>query len=260
MKIAVCVKVVPRSAVPMRLDPATGRLDRTGASEINPPDLFAIEEALQLRERLGEGEVVVVSVGPETGLESLRVALAMGADRLVAVSDEAIAGSDLIGTARVLAAALEPEAPDVVIAGSLSRDGSGGTIWGALAELLDRPVVSGVHTIEVADGRLRGTRQIVGGEQVVEASLPVVVSLAGSANSPRYPSFRDIVAAKKVELRGVGLAEIGLEPSAVGAGAARTTVLGVAPAPARRTAGEVVEDGGTGAAWLADLLIAKGLA
>lgn len=258
-KIGVCVKIVPRAVIPMHLDEASLRLDRSGATEINPTDLYAIEEALQIRDRVG-GEVVVVSVGPEPGVESLRVALAMGADRVVAVSDPAIGGSDLIGTSRVLAAALERERPDLVLFGSQSREGGGAMMGGAVAEILGVPIVSGVHSIEVADGRLRGARQVVGGEQVLEASLPCVVSLAGSANSPRYPSFRDIVSAKKQAIERLALAELGLRPTDVGAPAARTNVLEFAAPPARGSAGEVIDDGGRGAAWLSDFLVERGLA
>jgi electron transfer flavoprotein beta subunit len=106
MKIAVCAKYVPEATAARRIDPSTKRLDRSGEGALNPFDANAVEEALKLKEATGDGEVVIVSVGPERALEAMRRALAMGADRVVLVSDEAVAGSDLVATSHVLAAAL----------------------------------------------------------------------------------------------------------------------------------------------------------
>src|ERR1700682_1027910 len=133
MKIAVCVKHVPAGR--LRLDPGTKRLDRSGPGELNDVDLNAIEEALQLKEQ-NEGEVVVVSMGPDEAVESLRTALALGADRAILVSDPAAAGSDLLATSRVLAAALAREAPDLTLFGQQASDGSGAMLWAAVAERL----------------------------------------------------------------------------------------------------------------------------
>lgn len=259
LRICVCVKVVPRAAVPLRLDPGTGRLDRSGAAEVNSFDTYAVEEALRLRDQAGGGEVVIVSLGPEQGAESLRAVLAMGADRAVTVSDPAVEGSDLLGTSRVLAAAIAAERPDIVLFGAQSVDGAGAILWTAVAERLSLPVVSGARTIEVDAGRLRAARQVAGGDQVVESPLPCVVSISGSANTPRYPSFRDIVQAKKKTIVTISLADLGVPPDQVGTAGAKTEVLSVAPAPPRRTSGEVLEDGGQGAAWLAEFLGSKGL-
>ena len=135
MKIAVCVKQVPDATVHKRIDPATKRLDRSGEAALNPTDLNAVEEALRIKEAQG-GEVVLVSLGPEKAVDSLRKALAMGADRAVLVSDEAAAGSDLLGTARALAGALEREAADLVLFGQSSGDGDGAVLWAAVADKL----------------------------------------------------------------------------------------------------------------------------
>ena len=112
MKIAVCVKEVPEAGAARRIDPQTKRLDRSGEGALNAFDVNAVEEALRLKESQGEGEVVVVSLGPAGAMDSLRKALAMGADRALLVSDEAATGSDLVATSRALAAALERESPD----------------------------------------------------------------------------------------------------------------------------------------------------
>src|ERR687896_1498003 len=117
MKIAVCVKQVPDATVNKRINPSTKRLERSGEAALNPFDVHAVEEALRIKEGSGEGEVVAVSLGPANAMESLRKALAMGADRALLVSDEAAAGSDLVATARVLAKALAREAPDLILFG-----------------------------------------------------------------------------------------------------------------------------------------------
>ena len=243
----------------MRIDPSTTRLDRTGPAEVNSFDTYAVEEALRLRELAGGGEVLVVSVAPADGAESLRAVLAMGADRAVVVSDPAIVGSDLLGTSRVLAAAIAPQRPGLVLFGAQSIDGAGALLWTAVAERLALPVVSGVRTIEVDGARVRAARQVPGGDQLLESPLPSVVSISGSANTPRYPSFRDIVQSKKKEISVVSLADIGVRPEDVGTAAARTDVRAVASAPPRRTSGEVRDDEGQGAAWLTGFLASKGL-
>src|ERR671934_492240 len=125
MKIAVCVKQVPEANAAKRIDPGTKRLDRSGEAALNSFDVHAVEEALRVKERTGDGEVTVVSMGPEKALDALRKALAMGADRAVLVSDAAAAGSDLVATSAVLAGALERESPDLVLFGQQASDSDG---------------------------------------------------------------------------------------------------------------------------------------
>src|SRR5712692_1406608 len=115
MKIAVCMKQVPEATVHRRIDPLAKRLDRSGEGALNPFDANALEEALRITEAAGEGEVVVLSMGPERALDALRKALAIGADRAVLVSDGGAAGSDLVATSYVLAKALDRESPDLVL-------------------------------------------------------------------------------------------------------------------------------------------------
>jgi electron transfer flavoprotein beta subunit len=258
-RICACVKIVPRAAVPMRMDGTTRRLDRSGAAELNPHDLFTVEAAVQLRERVG-GELVLVTMAPDVHLESLRNALAMGADRATAVADPAIAGSDLVGTSRILAAALARERPDVVIFGSVSADGGGAQLGAAVGERLGLPVMSGVRSLEIVGDRVRGNRQSAHAEVVLEGPMPCIVGLGGSANVPRYPSFRDMVAARKKPIDRLSLADLGIDPASVGSAGARTAVVSVGTAPPRRTAGEIVRDEGDGAAWLFDWIHSRGLA
>src|SRR2546422_3131169 len=158
MKIAVCVKQVPESQV-KRIDRATKRLDRSGEGALNPFDANAVEEALRLKEADGGGEVVLVSLGPDKALDSLRKGLAMGADRAVLVSDAAAEGSDLVATSLALATALEREQPDLILFGQQSSDSDGAVLWAAVADRLQRPFVSPAAALKGSDGRARVKRQ-----------------------------------------------------------------------------------------------------
>src|SRR3954449_2204074 len=195
MKIAVCVKQVPEQA--KRIDPSSKRLDRAGESALNPFDVNAVEEALRIREASGEGEVVIVSMGPEKAMDALRKALAMGADRAVLVTDSALENADLLGTARALAAALEQEGADLVLFGQQSADGQGACLWAAVAEKLRRPVVSQVSELTVESGSLTGKRQTEFGYDSIRAPLPAIVAVSDAINTPRSPSLKGIMGAKK---------------------------------------------------------------
>lgn len=258
MKICVCVKVVPREAVQMRIQPVTGRLDRSGATDINPSDQYAVEEALRIRDRAG-GEVVLVSMGPQGGAESLRPGLAMGADRAVIVSDPLLEGSDLVVTSRVLATCLVREKPDLTVFGSQSADGGGAMLWAAVAERLGLPLLSGIRDIEVAEGRVRAVRQLLDGNVVLEASLPCVAALSGFVNTPRYPTFRDVLAAKRKEITTISAETLGLAPQDCGEAGSSTRVLALSAPPPRRAAGQVVRDEGHAAEWLLEYLVERGI-
>src|SRR5438105_7216552 len=211
MKIAVCVKVVPEPSTARRIDPGTKRLDRSGEAVLNAFDVHAVEEALRVKEGAGDGEIVLVSLGPSSALEALRKALAMGADRAVLVSDEDAAGSDLLGTSLVLARALEREEPDLVLLGQQASDSDGAVLWAALAERLRRPLVSQVAELEVADDKLTGKRQTEFGYDVIEAPLPAVVAVSDAINEPRYPSLKGIMGAKSKPQETLSLADSGLD-------------------------------------------------
>src|ERR671936_746374 len=153
MKIAVCVKHVPEGTA--RIDPSSKRLDRSGEGALNHFDANAVEEALRAKGDAEETEVVAVSLGPQKAADSLRKALAMGADRAVLISDDAAAGSDLVATSRLLAAALERENADLVLFGQQASDSDGAVLWAAIAERLRRPVVSQAAELQLSDGTLR---------------------------------------------------------------------------------------------------------
>jgi electron transfer flavoprotein beta subunit len=252
MKIAVCVKAAPDAASGRHIDPSTNRLDRSGELTISEWDTYPIEEALKLRESAGDGEVLVVSMGPERALDALRKALAMGADRALLVSDPSLEGADLLGTAKALAGALEREQADLVLFGQQSADGGGACLWAAVADRLRQPVISQVSELTVDGSTLTGKRQTEYGYDVIRAPLPAVVAVADSINTPRYPSLKGIMGAKKKPQETLSAAEVG-GPEAPG-----TTVAGLNLPPARGDA-QKFDDDGSGAEKIVEFLVSKRL-
>src|SRR5437870_465816 len=253
MKIAVCVKYVPESQV-KRIDPATTRLDRSGEGTLNPFDANAVEEALRLKE--GEGEVVLVSLGPEKALDALRKGLAMGADRAVLVNDAAAEGSDLVATSLALAKALEREQADVILFGQQSSDSDGAVLWAAVADRLQRPFVSQAADLTLSDGKVRVKRQTEFGYDVIAAPLPAVVAVSDAINEPRYPSLKGIMGAKSKPAETLSLADLGVDAAAAGEAGSRTKVLTLTP-PAPRGDQVRIEDNGSGAEKIVEFLLER---
>ena len=257
MKIAVCVKQVPESQA-KRLDPSTKRLDRSGEGALNAFDANAIEEALRVKEASGEGEVVLVSLGPERALDSLRKGLAMGADRAVLVSDDAAAGSDLVATSLALAKALEREAADVILFGQQASDSDGAVLWAAVADRLRMPLVSQAAELTVAEGKARVKRQTEFGYDTIEASLPAVVAVSDAINEPRYPSLKGIMGAKKKPQESVSASDLGVDAAQLGEAGSKTEVLALGEPPPRGDTVKI-EDDGSGAQKIVDFLAEKRL-
>jgi len=255
MKIAVCVKHVPCGTLRMRADSAA--LDRSGPGELNASDKNAIEEALRLKAD-GDAEVVLVAMGPAAATESLRTGLGMGADRAVLVDDDAVAGSDLVATSRVLAAALEREAADLVLFGQQTSDGGGAVLWAAVAERLALPFVSQANQLRVTDGTIVVERETEVGNDTIEAALPAVVAVSDAINEPRYTSLKGMMAAKKKPLESLTASGLGLAADAVGSGGSQTVVLGTGAPPARPGA-VTIEDDGSAAQSIFDYLTEREL-
>src|SRR5436190_1155669 len=213
MRIAVCVKHVPEG--PSKIDPSTKRLDRSGQGALNHFDANAVEEALLLKGD-SDTEVVAVSLGPQRALDSLRKALAMGADRAILVSDDAAAGSDLVATSRLLAGALERENADLVLFGQQASDADGAVLWAAVADRLRWPLVSQAAELELSNGRVRAKRQTEFGYDVIEAPLPAVVAVSDAINEPRYPSLKGIMGAKRKPQDTLTAGDLGLAAELVG--------------------------------------------
>jgi electron transfer flavoprotein beta subunit len=257
VKIAVCVKHVPEGTTHARIDPQTKRLDRSGEGAINAFDTHAVEEALKVKEAEG-GEVLIVSMGPQSAQDSVRKALAMGADSALLISDDGAAGSDLVATTAALAAALEGEEADLVLFGQQSSDSDGAVLWAAVADRLRRPVISQVAELTVSGGKVSGKRQTEFGYDTIEAPMPAVVAVSDAINEPRYPSLKGIMGARSKPQRTVTLSELGLDSGAVGEGGSKTVVQGLNDPPPRGDTVKI-EDDGSAAEKIVDYLAEKKL-
>ena len=243
MKVAVCVKQIPDPADPGALDETTKTLKRDTKLILDESDSYGVEMALQLVDAAGGGEVTLVSMAPNNEVNGLRTALAMGADSAILVSDDALAGTDALGTAKVLAAALQRAEPDLVLAATESSDGYTGTVPEQIAELMGLPSVTFAKSIATGDGSVVVQRQTEAGYDDVTCPMPCVVSVTAGVVEPRYPSFKGIMAAKSKPVDEVGVADLGLEAGQVGWAGGGQEIVAVEEAPARE-AGEIIEDEG----------------
>jgi electron transfer flavoprotein beta subunit len=255
--IVVLVKQVPDTYSERKLSDSDHTLDRDSADavldEINER---AIEEALVIKEA-HDGEVTVLSVGPERATDAIRKALSMGADKAVHVVDDSLHGSDLLQTAKVLAAAIRTvENVDLVIAGNEASDGQGGAVPAVLAELLGFPQLTHAREVTVDGDTVKVTRETDEGLTHLEATLPAVLSVGEKINEPRYPSFKGIMAAKKKPVETLSVADLGVDD--VGLASAWSTVTEAAPKPPRE-AGQRVEDDGDGGVKAAEYLVSQKL-
>src|SRR5436305_7255611 len=219
MKICVLVKEVPDAAVEKRIDPSTGRMDRSGEKNLNPYDTHAIETAMQIKEggAVPVGEVVAVTMGPDSAVRALPKAVSLGADRSIHLTDAAVAGSDVAATGYALAQTLQRESPDLVLLGQQSDDGECYTIGAVVADHLQMPSLTQVIKMDVSEGSLRCERQAEYGYDTVEVEPPAVISVGDAINEPRYPSLKAIMGAKKKPLDAKTTGEVGIDASKVGA-------------------------------------------
>jgi electron transfer flavoprotein beta subunit len=255
--IVVLVKQVPDTYSERKLSDSDHTLDRESADavldEINER---AVEEALVIKEA-HDGEVTVLTVGPDRATDAIRKALSMGADKAVHVVDDSLHGSDLLQTAKVLAAAIQKVGDvDLVIAGNEASDGQGGAVPAVIAEILGYPQLTHARKVELDGSTVRVTRETDEGLTHLEASLPVVLSVSEKINEPRYPSFKGIMAAKKKPVESLSVADLSVDD--VGLAAAWSTVTEAAPKPPRE-AGQRVEDEGDGGTKVAEYLVAQKL-
>ena len=243
MKICVLVKEVPDAAVEKRINPQTGRLDRSGEKNLNPYDTHAIEAAMQIKEggAAQVDEIVAVTMGPESAVRALHKAVSLGADRSVHLSDDALAGSDVAATGYALAQVLQKESPDLVLLGQQSDDGECYTIGAVVADHLQMPSLTQVIQMDIASGALRCERQAEYGYDTVEVDLPAVISVGDAINEPRYPSLKAIMGAKKKPLEKAGLGDVGIDASMVGTDGSKVE-CGNFKSPPAKAAGEIIED------------------
>jgi electron transfer flavoprotein beta subunit len=243
LKICVLVKEVPDAAVEKRIDPSTGRMDRSGEKNLNPYDTHAIEAAMQLREggAIEVDEIVAVTMGPESAVRALHKAVSLGADRSVHLTDEELAGSDVAATGYALAKALARESPDLVLLGQQSDDGECYTIGAVVAEHLRMPSLTQVIKLDVDDGALRLERQAEYGYDTIRVTPPAVISVGDAINEPRYPSLKAIMGAKKKPLDTKATGDVGIDGSLVGEDGSRVQ-CGDFHDPPAKAAGQIIED------------------
>jgi electron transfer flavoprotein beta subunit len=246
MNVVVCVKQIPDPADPGSLNPETKTLKRDGKLILDESDSYGVEMALQLVDAAGGGEVILVSMAPNNEVSGLRTALAMGAAKAVLVSDDALAGTDALGTAKVLAKAIERAGQaDLILTATESSDGYTGTVPEQLAELLSLPSVTFAKDIAIDGQTVKVQRQTEAGYDEVESPLPAVVSVTAGVVEPRYPSFKGIMAAKSKPVDTLTVADLGLDAGSLGWAGAGQEIVAIEEAPARE-AGEIIEDDGTG--------------
>lgn len=232
MKIVVCMKQVPSSEARIVVGSDGVSIDPTDVEMVvGPYDEYALEEALRIKEAQGEGEVIVVTVGPEKAKEAIRSCLAMGADRGVIILDENYHGGDGLGTARILADVIQGLAPDLVLAGKLSIDVESDCVGVAVAEFLGWPHASLVNKLEWTDATsVRAQREIEGGREIIAVTLPAVLTAEKGLNEPRYASLKGIMAAKRKPIEEV---TPGVPAAEVNADAAGLQIVAMSPPPER---------------------------
>jgi electron transfer flavoprotein beta subunit len=243
LKICVLVKEVPDAGARKKIDPATGRLDRTVEPALNPYDTHAIEEALQIREAGAAPveEIVVVTMGPDSATKALDRAVALGADRAVHLSDDALSGSDVVATGYALAKTLERETPDLVLLGQQSDDGECYTMGAIVAEYLGMPSLTQVISLEIKGDKLTLERQAEYGYDTVAITLPAVVSVGDAINTARYPNIKAIMGAKKKPRDKLTIADAGIDADRVGEAGSRV-ICGDFTDPPKKEPGTIIED------------------
>jgi electron transfer flavoprotein beta subunit len=255
MKIIVCIKQVPDpNTTVSKLDPDTKHLVRTGVSLIlDPGDESTISAAIKLRDSLGNSELIALSMGPTSAQEGMRRALAMGADRAILVTDPALAGSDALATARVLASVIKKEGAGLIFCSTESTDGYTGMVPGGIAELLGIPQLTFAREIKVEGAKAVIKRVIPTGYKTVETTLPALVTIASGSFDAIYPTMKGIMGARKKPFSQLKVADLGIDASQVGDAGAHERILTVGKAE-ERAAGQIIKDDGSAAQKIGDFL------
>jgi electron transfer flavoprotein beta subunit len=254
MKIVVLAKHVP-DATGERTFAADGTVDRASSDGLlSELDEYAVEQALQIADELDDVEVVVMTLGPEDAADAIKRAMQMGASAAIHIIDDAVHGSDALATSAILAEAIKKAAPDLVICGMASTDGTMGVVPAMIAERLSWPAATLGATLSVADDQVTIRRDDDVASLTIEANLPAIVSVTDQSGEARYPSMRGILAAKKKPVESWTLADLGIEPTSVGLNAAWSKVLQTSQRPGKEPGRVVEEDDGVRA--LIDFLAA----
>ncbi|NNN21933.1 MAG: electron transfer flavoprotein subunit beta/FixA family protein [Acidimicrobiales bacterium] len=243
MNVVVCVKQIPDPAAPGEMNSSTNTLKRDGKLIMDDSDSYGVELGLQLAEASGGGEVTLVSMAADGETGGLRTALAMGAAKAILVSDPQLSGSDALGTAKALAAAIKKAQPDLILAATESSDGYTGTTPVQIAEILGLPSVTFAKKITVDGTSIKVERQTEAGYDEVTCPLPALVTVTAGVVEPRYPNFKGIMAAKSKPVEEVTVSDLGLSSSEIGGVGARQEVFEIVAAEARAAGEKVVDEG-----------------
>ena len=232
MDIIVCIKQVPDTTTVIQIDPSGKDIVRDGITNIvSPYDEFAIEEALNLK---GDGSVTVLTVGPASAKDALRSALAMGADKAVHVVTDGAMATDSLGTAKLIAKAVSDRSYDMILMGRQAIDDDAMQMGSLVAELLNIPQISNVIKLDVDGTTVKANRTIEGAQQVIESQLPILLTAQKGLNTPRYPSMKGILKAKKKPVEEIPAADLGVDTVA-------KVVLESLSLPPARPAGRIVD-------------------
>ncbi len=241
MNVIVCMKQVPDTETLIKIKPdGSGIVTDDIKYVMNPYCEFAVEEALRIKEKQG-GQAILVTMGPAKAVEALRTGLAMGADRSIHLNDPAFEGADGFTTAKALAEVIKKESYDLILCGKQAVDDDMAQVGQSLAELLNLPHVTLITKLEFSADKKKAKveREVDGGKEVIEVSLPAVLTCQKGLNEPRYASLPGIMKAKKKEVKPINLAALGLPADQVGGGGSRVKILKYS-APPSRPPGKIV--------------------
>ncbi|MFH1624765.1 MAG: electron transfer flavoprotein subunit beta/FixA family protein [Pseudomonadota bacterium] len=245
MNVVVCMKQVPDTESVIKVKPDGTDIMKDDLKYImNPYDEYAVEEALRIKEKFG-GTVTILCLGPSRAVESIRTGLAMGADQAIQLDDPAFEGGDAFATAKVLAEGLKGVEYDLILCGKQAVDDDLSQVGASLAELLGLPQVSLIQKLEIADDKKSATvhRQVEGGIEVLQVTLPALLTAQKGLNEPRYASLPGIMKAKKKPFDVKNLAALGLSADSVGCFGSKTMITKYTPPP-QRAPGRIVEGEG----------------
>ena len=243
MKLIACVKEVPDTATQIKIDPGSTEIVKNGVEfVVNPYDEFGVEECLRIKEKFGDGEVIVACLGPERSTEAIRKCLAMGADRAIHLCGPGFEGSDGYAVALALAKAIEKEGYDIILCGKQAVDDDSGQVGAGIAEFLGIPQVSLVVKLEISQDKRTAIahRQVEGATEVVECLLPAVFTSQKGLNEARYPSLKGIMGAKKKPINVLKATDLGMDDTSFGQAGSMAHIQSLSLPPARQ-AGKVLE-------------------
>ncbi|MBI5183122.1 MAG: electron transfer flavoprotein subunit beta/FixA family protein [Nitrospinae bacterium] len=237
MKIVVCIKQVPDTATRIKIKQGSSSIETEGVQYVvNPYDEYAVEEALRIKERIGDSEITILSMGPDRTKEAIKTCLAMGADKAIHLIDDRFEGSDSYATSLILAKGLRDIGYDLILCGKQGVDDDAAQVGPSIAEMLNIPHVSVITRLDLYDDNKKVIihREVEYGTEVIETTLPALLTCQKGLNEPRLPSLKGIMSAKKKEIRKVNSDALGLSHKEIGLQGSKTKVIALSLPPQRK--------------------------